>query len=149
MLWNVSPAHAQTDVETVTFGDWERTCRAGVQCVLSQSNADSGSGDIRMRTEISLPSHKQVLMSVVVPNIVILTEGPWLTVDGIFVSELKFVNCQNGCLARVLFTNPMFGLVTGGKRGIVTVSAGGQRIGLVLSMDGLAEGLQSISKLGE
>ena len=94
-----------------------------------------------MRTEISMVSDNGILMSVIVPDSVLLTEGPWLTVDGVFVGELNYVRCSNGCLARILFTYQQFRLVSGGNKGVIAVTAGGERVGLVISMNGLEDGL--------
>lgn len=144
ILLQVTPAFTQTLVEQATYGDWERTCAEGGECILSQANADPETDDIRMRTEISVVSDSQILMSVVVPDTVMLTEGPWLTVDGIYVGELNYIRCSQGCVARVLFTPEQFRLVANGNRGAITVTAAGQRIGIVVSFDGLAEGLVTL-----
>lgn len=146
LLLTTAP-NAQTAGEPTVFGDWERTCITGPDCTFTQANADAATNDIRMRTEISIVSDTQILMSVIVPGSVLLTEGPWLTVDGIYVGELNYVRCSSGCLARILFTDQQFSLVSGGSRGVITVTANGQRVGLVVSMDGLQEGLASLADL--
>ncbi|ABD54943.1 invasion associated locus B family protein [Jannaschia sp. CCS1] len=147
VLCHIAPAAAQSPDQSTVFGDWERVCSTDGACVFSQANADADTNDIRMRTEISRVSDTQILMSVVVPDSVLLTEGPWLTIDGIYVGELNYVQCPGGCLARILFTDQQFRLVSGGTRGVITVTAGGQRVGLVVSMDGLQDGLASLDDL--
>ena len=140
-LLQTAPADAQTSAEPEIFGSWQRTCLDGASCKLAQANADPKTNDIRMRTEISMVSDNGILMSVIVPDSVLLTEGPWLTVDGVFVGELNYVRCSNGCLARILFTYQQFRLVSGGNKGVIAVTAGGERVGLVISMNGLEDGL--------
>lgn len=142
LICGVAPALAQ-DAGSVTYGDWEQHCNVAGRCVLSQANADAITGDIRMRTEISLDTDDQVLFSVTVPASVLLTEGPWLTVDGVFIGELTYTQCPNGCRASIIFTREEFSLVHSGERGVITVSATGRRIGMILSLDGLAEGVSS------
>lgn len=140
-----APAPAQEAENVVVFGDWERVCTDEGRCTFSQANADPETGDIRMRTEISALSDTQTLLSVIVPDSVLLTEGPWLTVDGLYVGELNYVRCPGGCLARMVFTPQQFQLVAGGTRAVITVTAGGQRVGLVISMDGLQTGLAAFT----
>jgi len=145
VLLQTMHAAAQAPEEPVVFGDWERSCSEGESCTFTQANADAETNDIRMRTEISMVSDTQILMSVIIPDSVLLTEGPWLTMDGIYVGELNYVRCSGGCLAQVLFTDQQFQLVSSGNRGVITVSAGGRRVGIVVSMDGLQAGLASMS----
>ena len=142
VLCLAGPSDAQTEI----FGDWERNCAPDEPCTFTQANADAETNDVRMRTEISLVAPGQILMSVVVPDSVLLTEGPWLTVDGIYVGELNYVRCPAGCLARILFTEAQFNLVANGTRAVITVTSNGQRVGLVISLDGLLEGLTSLDR---
>lgn len=131
--------------ETRVFGDWQRSCTADGACQLTQANADSESQDIRMRTEFSRVGADQILMRVIVPDSVLLVEGPWLTIDGVYVGALNYLQCSNGCEATILFTDTQVRQVVGGDRGVITVTAGGQRVGIVISLDGLAQGLASIT----
>lgn len=96
-----------------------------------------------MRTEFSRVAGNQTLMRVIVPNSVLLVDGPWLTIDGVYVGELNYVRCSGGCEATVVFSDAQFRQVVGGKRGVITVTVGGQRVGIVISLDGLAEGINS------
>lgn len=146
-LFQVAPAAAQSFAETKIFGDWQRNCVDVSSCTLTQANASPGTDDIRMRTEISVVAETGILISVIVPESVLLTEGPWLTVDGVFVGAFTYVRCANGCLAQILFPDQQFRLVSGGNRGVVTVSVGGRRVGLVLSLNGLEDGLASFNDL--
>ena len=134
----------QEALETRVFGDWQQFCTADGACRLTQANADPETEDIRMRTEFSRVAENQILMRVIVPNSVLLVDGPWLTVDGVYVGELNYVRCSSGCEATIIFTNAQIRQVVGGNRGVITVTAGGQRVGIVISLDGLAEGITSV-----
>ena len=113
---------------------------------LTQANVESGTDNVRMRSAVSLSSDNRVLLSVTLPTAVLLTDGPWLTVDGVFVGELEYLTCASGCLARTGFHPGAFGLISGGSRGIVTViSNSGQRIGVTLSLSGLADGVTALA----
>lgn len=126
------------------FGDWEMAC-AEAGCTLSQANAEAGTDNIRMRTEFSLTARDRLLLSVTVPAAVLLTEGPWLTVDGLYLGKLDYVSCTGGCLSRAYFSGAEIGLLAGGQRAVVTVTtSAGQRLGIPVSLDGLAAGLTAL-----
>jgi invasion protein IalB len=75
----------------------------------------------------------------------LLTEGPWLTVDGLFIGPLTYVTCAGGCLARTAYTEAQFTLIAQGQRGVVTVITNtGQRIGVALSLAGLPEAAKAL-----
>lgn len=138
-----SPAMAQ---EAAVFGDWEMTCVDDEPCKLTQANVESGTDNVRMRSAVSLSSDNRVLLSVTLPTAVLLTDGPWLTVDGVYVGELEYITCASGCLARTSYNWAAFGLISSGSRGIVTViSNSGQRIGVTLSLSGLADGVTALA----
>jgi invasion protein IalB len=140
------PASHAMAQETAVFGDWEMTCAADEPCKLTQANVESGTDNVRMRSAVSLSSDNRVLLSVTLPTAVLLTDGPWLTVDGVFVGELEYITCASGCLARTSYHPGAFGLISGGSRGIVTViSNSGQRIGVTLSLSGLADGVTALA----
>lgn len=130
------------------FGDWEMAC-AEALCTLSQANAEAGTGNIRMQTEFSLPAPDRLLLSVTVPTAVLLSEGPWLTVDGLYLGKLDYVSCTGGCLSQAYFSGAEIGLLAGGQRAVVTVTTtGGQRLGISVSLAGLTEGLTALVETG-
>lgn len=139
------PASLAMAQETVVFGAWEMTCVDDEPCKLTQANVESGTDNVRMRSVVSLGSDNRVLLSVTLPTAVLLTDGPWLTVDGVYVGELEYITCASGCLARTSYYRAAFGLISSGSRGIVTVvSNSGQRIGVTLSLSGLADGVTEL-----
>ena len=140
-IYGQAQENPQEALETRVFGDWQQSCTADGTCRLTQANVDSETEDIRMRTEFSRVAENQILMRVIVPNSILLVDGPWLTIDGVYVGKLNYVRCSSGCEATIIFSNTQIRQVVGGNRGVITVTAGGQRVGIVISLDGLADGI--------
>lgn len=140
------PASFAMAQEREVFGDWEMTCVDDEPCKLTQANVESGTDNVRMRSAVSLSSDNRVVLSVTLPTAILLTDGPWLTVDGVYVGELEYITCASGCLARTSYSPAAFNLISSGSRGIVTVvSNSGQRIGVTLSLSGLVDGVTALS----
>jgi len=140
-------ARAEDAVSKETFGDWDYTCVADGACTLTQANVEKGTENVRMRTEIARLTSGQVVLSVTLPENLLLTEGPWLTVDGLFIGPLTYLTCgDGGCTARAAYTAAQFGLLAKGARGVVTViTNSGQRIGVAMSLNGLTNGLSRLT----
>ena len=134
-------AHAGT-----SYGDWNVTCPDGKPCMAEQINQNRKSGKTVMRTDIA-PVKGGFFVQVQVPSAVRLDEGPWLTVDGVFVTALKYETCTDGCVARVALPAARASALTQGKSAMVTVTGlDGRRIGIPLMPTGLDKALAAISK---
>lgn len=126
-----------------SFGSWDVTCSDDKICLAEQVNQDK-TGETVMRTDIA-PVDGGLVLQVKVPAKVRLTEGPWLTVDGVYISDLKFENCANGCLARVALPSARAAALTQGKQAMITVTGlDGRRIGIPLLPTGLSDAITSI-----
>ncbi len=142
-----APVGAQGTGEV--FGDWELACPDEGDCTLSQANAEPGTDNVRMRSVFTAPGGERLLLSVTVPSSVLLSEGPWLTVDGVYLGALDYVNCTSGCLARTFVTAGEATMLAAGSRGVVTVTtSAGQRIGIPVSLNGLTAGLTALLGAG-
>lgn len=131
--------------ETATFGAWERLCAADGGCILSQVNRRPGTDDTVMRTDIAPLDGGGLLVAVRVPSAVRLDEGPWLTVEGVFVTALSFRNCAAGCVASATLPPGLAAsLLSGGRAVVSLVALDGARIGIPVQLDGLRDGLGTV-----
>lgn len=114
-----------------------------------QETRRSGSDDIILRSEFTrAPAAGNVVMTVQVPRSVDLRTGPWLTIDGLYITEMTYFDCRDSCRAVTMFDASAVDGVLQGRNGMITViGLDGSRIGLRLSLAGLSEGLtQSLSE---
>lgn len=121
-------------------GYWDSVCDAGA-CVASQLNVN-GDGEAVMRTDISAFADGSVLFSVRVPNAVLLDEGPWLTIGGVFVGALSYLHCANGCIARMTLSAELAtGLFSGADAVVTVVGLDLSRRGIPVALAGLEDAL--------
>lgn len=139
-----SGAVAQTE-DTAVFGDWEKRCIAraegGQECRLIQINKNAANGNVVMRSELAVSGEGNLVVLFGVPLSISLNEGPWLTVDGVYVAELSYERCTaSGCNAIGVFGRFETTFLLKGKRAVVTLQPqNGVRVGIPVSLDGLPE----------
>lgn len=140
-LITVGAAHAQ---DTRAFGDWDEIC-TDATCVLAQQTQRPNSDDIILSSEFRVdPATDTVTMRVRVPRQVDLRQGPWLTIDGLFVGKMTYLNCEIGCSSFVRFDRAAIDGLLVGERGMITViGTRGTRLGLPFSLQGLRAGLMA------
>ncbi len=104
------------------------------------------SDDIVLQTDFSLSAAGDVLLSIRVPTAVDLRAGPWMTVDGLYATELEYVTCASNCQAVTAFkSGAIDGLLAGTNALITVVGMDGGRIGMKISLNGLSAGLRDLS----
>ncbi len=135
--------------ETTSYGDWELECRtrsdSRAACTISQLNKRRGTEEIVMRSEIVALKGDGFLLSMKVPQDVLLTTGPWLTIDGLYVEKLTYHSCSGGCVATLVLNQQILPFFIQGKRGVLTVVlTSGQRIGITLSLTGITSALKAL-----
>ena len=143
------PAIACSDSNN-TYGDWELKCvkglAGGTQCSISQLNKRRDTGDVVMRSEITSTGKDGLLLSIIVPQDVLLTSGPWLTIDGLYVDKLTYLSCKGGCIATLPLDQSRLPLLLHGNRGVLTVTLNsGQRIGISLSLKGITKAIKALT----
>lgn len=137
------------------YGDWELQCVSesapGTGCSISQLNKRRGTDQIVMRSEITSHPGRGLLLSMKVPQDVLLTSGPWLTVDGLYLDQLTYISCKGGCIATLPLDQARLPYLLHGNRGVLTVVlSSGQRIGISLSLKGITEAIRALnSKSGK
>lgn len=111
-----------------------------------QETRRTGSDDTVLRSEFTRTGDTgNVVMAVQVPNSVDLRAGPWLTIDGLYITEMTYSDCRHGCRAITRFEESAIDGVLQGRNGMITVvGLDGRRIGLRLSFAGLSEGLRQL-----
>ena len=140
------PALAQDAAATEVYGDWELSCQGEPKiCSLSQANVEESSGNVRMRTEIMRLASGQYLLQLSLPQTVLLTDGPWLTVDGVYIGPLSYISCAAGCIARTTYSTGEIQSLINGTRAVVTVlTVGGQRLGVAMSLSGMKDAIPAL-----
>lgn len=119
---------------------WDSACDAGV-CVASQINVNA-EGDAVMRTDITSYPDGSALFSVRIPNAVLLGEGPWLTVGGVYLAEMAYVHCANGCIATATLSPDLAtGFYLDADAVVTVVGLDRSRRGIPVSLRGLAAAL--------
>lgn len=127
-----------------SYGDWELSCPEGLTCRLTQTTADRD-GNTVMQTLVGVDGSKKLFLQITVPNSVALTEGPWLTVDGLFLTELTYQNCPGGCVAQIPITAFLLSSLTSGSLAKVTVARpDSTRVGISMSLTGLKDGIAAL-----
>lgn len=95
-----------------------------------------------MRTDVALTSGDGLILSVRVPSNVLLSEGPWLTVSGVYMAELEYVHCASGCTATVVLPSDLAqGLLSASDGMITVISIDQSRRGIPVSLVGLNDAL--------
>lgn len=124
---------------------WQQQCD-GSTCIASQINVNAD-GDAVMRTDIAAGPDKSLILSVRVPDKILLSEGPWLTVSGVYIAEMEYVHCANGCIATVILPeSTSSGLLTATEAMVTVVNLDGSRRGIPVSLTGLSASLTPIDR---
>jgi invasion protein IalB len=152
---NLTYAQAEeAPVEGITFGNWEKLCRPGVEareaCRLIQLNKNAASGNVIMRTEIAIAENGNLVFLATVPLGLDLSDGPWLSVDGVYIAELKYDRCSvNGCNAVGVFGRFETSFFLNGENAVITIQPQeGVRVGISISLGGFLEGYESVINAG-
>ena len=142
LIGSITAGPASYAQESRVFGDWEEIC-TDTKCVLAQETQRPNSDDVILSSTFNVERKTDtVIMRVNVPRQVDLRQGPWLTIDGLFVAQMSYVNCENSCLSVVLFDRSSIDGLLVGDRGMITViGTSGTRLGLPFSLKGLRDGL--------
>jgi invasion protein IalB len=126
-------------------GDWTVTCRiqdAAKLCVMSQTLADSRSGQPVLSIELATPAVDRAEGMLLLPFGLRLADGATLKVDGTALGATwPFVTCiATGCLVPVVFdASQISALRAGGELVINALGAGGgEPIELKVSLTGFA-----------
>ena len=126
------------------FGAWERICTPDATCYLSQVNQRPETGETVMRTDVAPVDGGGVIVAVRVPSAVSVTEGPWLTVEGVYIGELTYQHCASGCVASATLPAGLAAALTSDGNAVVTlVTLEGARVGVPILLDGLGAGLSA------
>lgn len=119
---------------------WELICENNT-CAAVQLNANAD-GRAVMRTEVVRNGDNSLLISVRLPNAVMINDGPWLTVSGVYLSEMEYLNCFQGCVASVaLPVNLAEGLLSASEAVVTVIGMDKTRRGVPINLVGLRETL--------
>lgn len=126
-------------------GDWTVSCRmdGGAKlCALSQSLANSNSGEMVLSVELATPALDRIEGMLLLPFGLRLADGITLKVDGNGLGEPRpFLTCiANGCLVPVAFSAGEISAMRAGKELILSGASAdvGQPVDLKVSLAGFS-----------
>ncbi|PRY25937.1 invasion protein IalB [Aliiruegeria haliotis] len=143
-------------------GDWEVRCvrtplklgdESADPCALHQLLRDESNNPVATIELVNLPAGQQAVAgaTIVTPLETLLTEQITLSVDGGQGRRYPFTFCtQQGCIARVGFTNDAVSNFKRGSKGtlsIVPATAPDQQVALNISLSGFTAGFDRLQEL--
>lgn len=146
-----NPAAAQGKI-AASFGDWNLICDTppgaqAEQCALVQSVIADDQQNVGL-TVILLKTAdgKNRIIRVLAPLGVLLPSGLGLKIDETDVGRAGFVRCMNnGCMAEVVLQDDLVSkLKTGKQATFIIFKTPEQGVGIPVTLNGLAEGLDRI-----
>jgi invasion protein IalB len=152
-VWFGTPdAAAQGGVKSV-HGDWQVRCDSPPggqenQCALVQSVTAEDHPDVGLTIiVVKNAEQKSTLLRVLAPMGVFLPAGLGLKIDEVDVGRVGFVRClPNGCVAEVVMDdNLLTQLRTGQTATFIIFQTPDEGIGFPINLQGLGEGLDSLS----
>lgn len=152
---SMTSAAAQGEVRG-TYGAWQQRCEtpAGAQseqCAIVQYVAAEDRPNVTLLVIVlSTADTGQKLLRVVAPLGVLLPAGLGLRVDGEDVGSAGFVRClATGCVAEVIMDESLIGLLSSGSEAtFIIFTTPEEGIGIPVSLDGFAEGFDTLPEDG-
>lgn len=145
------PVAAQDEAEP-GYGDWQMRCEILVdeteQCALTQFVRDEDREGLWLRAYAFRPAGGDgtVLLSVLVPLQVILTEKLGLRIDRSVLLRFDFITCAiDGCLVSIELSETLRAALGAGREALfIYYFERDVGVGIPVSLDGLAAGLEAL-----
>ena len=141
-----------TGIVKAQYGDWQKSCdtppgASFEQCAIIQNVTAEDQPNVALSVIIlKTADRKATLLRVLAPLGVLLPNGLGLNVDGTDMGRVAFVRClPNGCVAEVVMDDSLIKTLSSGKNAIFVVfKTPEEGIGIPVSLNGFADGLQSL-----
>jgi invasion protein IalB len=135
-----------------THGDWQMRCEIPPgakteQCALVQSVAADDKPNVTLLViALKTADQKSRLLRVVAPLGVLLPSGLGLKIDDKDIGRAGFVRClTTGCVAEVVMDDALAGQFRTGKNAtFIVFQTPEEGIGIPVSLEGFAKGLESL-----
>lgn len=149
-----APAQAQQRVVD-TYGDWQYVCDTppgapSEDCYLIQSVVDGERPNVGLSVIVLNPADgENLILRVIAPLGVLLPTGLGLYVDDTNIGSTPFVRCteEYGCVTDVILDQSLLDLMKNGELATFSIYQTPELgIGLPITLEGFAEGIEAVQK---